>query len=220
MGRRRLLAFVLLGMLAWARPAHAGWLDIIWEMTGPRMIGIGAGCEISIARDPAKGCDFPAKGLPNGKVKDDWFWFSTDAFYYFSASHNGFNGGDVGGFAVDPMVLFSRIKSPRPNAQGIILPAKAIRVTAGAGFTFQRFWGDDFNSFGNKGFKFRPIGVEFPLGLKSLRANVAYNLRYYWDGFESIPAVDGTATTPRIPAVFRKVDKPETVHGIAISITF
>ena len=38
MGGKRVLALVVLGVLACARPADAGWLDIIWEMTGPRMI--------------------------------------------------------------------------------------------------------------------------------------------------------------------------------------
>jgi hypothetical protein len=77
----------------------------------------------------------------------------------------------------------------------------------------QRFWSDDFEAFGNSGFKFRPIAVEFPVG-GPFRLNVAYNLRYYWDGFEAIPAGQGT------PAVFRKADQPETVHGLGFTVTF
>jgi hypothetical protein len=37
---------------------------------------------------------------------------------------------------------------------------------------------------------------------------LAYNLRYYWDGFESAPPV------------LRKKAAAETVHGLVISFTF
>ena len=32
---------LVFGALACARPADAGWLDFIWEMSGPQMIGVG-----------------------------------------------------------------------------------------------------------------------------------------------------------------------------------
>ncbi|MEO7134882.1 MAG: hypothetical protein ABI024_11755 [Vicinamibacterales bacterium] len=207
MRSRRLLAFVVLAMLACARPADAGWLDIIWEMTGPRMIGIGGECEIAIARNPDKGCILPFARFPRAQApKEQWFYLSTEAFYYFSVPHNGFSTGEVQGFGVDPMVLFSRINA-----------SNTVRVTSGVGLSFQRFWSDDVDAFGNSGLKVRPLAVEFPLGVKKARVNLAYNLRYYWDGFEARPAVEGTR---RIPAVFRKVDQPETVHGLTIAFTF
>jgi hypothetical protein len=220
MRSRRVGAFVVLAVLACARPADAGWLDFIWEMTGPRMIGFGVECEVGITRDPDKGCTIPFKTFlqtRDGKSrdsKDPWFWFSTGAFYYVSADHKGFSAGEAHAIGVDPMVLFSRIKDNEAER------SKSIRVTAGAGLTLQRFWGDHFEAFGNTGFKFRPLAVEFPLGIGEIRVNVAYNLRYYWNGFEAIPAVDETPTTPRIPAIFRKVDQPETVHGFVIAFTF
>src|SRR5688572_25761864 len=107
MRSRRLLACVVLAMLAYARPAHAGWLDIIWEMTGPRMIGIGGECEIAIARNPDKGCILPLGRFPRVQApKEQWFYLSTEAFYYFSVPHKGFSTGEVQGFGVDPMLLF------------------------------------------------------------------------------------------------------------------
>jgi hypothetical protein len=222
MRSRRVGAFVVLAVLACARPADAGWLDFIWEMTGPRMIGVGVECEVAIKSKRDKGCAIPGWRFQqfksdkprDSKDPDPRFWFSTGAFYYVSADYKGFSAGEAHAIGVDPMVLFSRIKVNEARR------SKSIRVTAGAGLTLQRFWGDEFEAFGNTGLKFRPLAVDFPLPYKSLRVNVAYNLRYYWDGFEAIPGVDETPTTPRIPALFRKVDQPETVHGLVIAFTF
>ena len=55
---------MVLGVFACARPADAGWLDIIWEMTGPRMIGIGGECERSLKRDGEWRCILPLIGQP------------------------------------------------------------------------------------------------------------------------------------------------------------
>ena len=83
-----------------------------------------------------------------------------------------------------------------------------MRVSSGFGLTLQRFWSSDFDAFGNAGFKFKPIAVEFSLPISTARASVAYGLQYYWDGFESAPPV------------LRKTGTPETVHGLVISFTF
>ena len=210
---RKVGAVVVLAVLACARPADAGWLDFIWEMTGPQMVGFGIECEVGIARNPDRGCIIPGWRFSNANIargekpQDHWFWVSTGAFYYVSTDEE-FTSSGVRGFGVDPMVLFSRFNDKR-----------TIRVTAGAGLTVQRFWSDDFEAFGNSGFKFRPLAVDFPVAGR-MRLNVAYNLRYFWDGFESSPAVEGTPTTPRIPAVFRKGDQAETVHALGFTVTF
>lgn len=206
MGSRRLGALVVLAVLVFARPADAGWLDFIWEMTGPRMIGIGIDCEVGLARKPDKRCLTPLGRIPWPKVddpdpQDHRFFFASEAFYYLSAPYKSFGWGEVQGVGVDPIVLFSRIRT------------NSVRLTSGAGFTVQRFWGDGFDAFGNIGLKFRPLGVDVPLP-GDLRLNIAYNLRYYWDGFEVIPPAGET------PAAFRKVDQAEAVHGITIAIRF
>ena len=199
MGSKRVLALVVLGVLACARPADAGWLDIIWEMTGPRMIGIGGACERSIKRDGEWRCILPFIGAPRpgGRAPAaEWFWVSAESYYYFSTAGNGYKAFDVQGFGFDPMLSLSQTSS------------KGVRVSSGVGLTLQRFWSSDFDAFNNAGFKFKPIAVEFPLPIKTARASIAYNLRYYWDGFESAPPV------------LRKTDAPETVHGLVISFTF
>ena len=199
MGGKRVLALVVLGVFACARPADAGWLDFIWEMTGPRMIGIGGQCERSLKRDGEWRCILPLIGQPRpgGRAPaDDWFWVSAESYYYFSTAGNGFKTGGVQGFGFDPMLSLSRTST------------KGVRVSGGVGLTWQRFWSSDFDAFGNAGFKFKPIAVEFPIPISTARASVAYNLRYYWDGFESAPPV------------LRKKAAAETVHGLVISFTF
>ena len=216
MRSRRLMALVMLAMLTCARPADAGWLDFIWEMTGPRMIGFGIDCEVAIARDPATACVTPFGRFPRpGTARlregfDPRFWISTEAFYYRSKNSEAFSSSKgVNGFGVDPMLVFSRIKDMK-------YPSKSIRFTAAAGLTLQRFWSEDFEAFGNSGFKFRPLSVEVPF-IQDTRLNFAYNLRYYWDGYEATSAVEGTQ---RIPAAFIKVDRSETVHGFTVALIF
>ena len=49
MGRRIVLVGTLLAALVGApRPSDAGLLEIIWEMSGPRMIGLGYGCLFTV----------------------------------------------------------------------------------------------------------------------------------------------------------------------------
>ena len=196
MGGKRVLALVVLGVFACARPADAGWLDIIWEMTGPRMIGVGAGCEVSLNKHYR--CTVPFTRLPDGLGRsnqdDDRWWVSAYGYYYWSAAYNNYNAYDVQGFGIDPMVSYSKFHGK-------------VRITNGVGFTLQRFWSDDFPTVGNAGLKIQPVTAEFPLG-GTLKLELAYNLRYYWDGFESAPHM------------LRKKAASETVHGLVISFTF
>ena len=194
MRSRRLLAFVVLAVLACARPAHAGWLDFIWELTGPQMIGFGGSCEMSLGRNGTWRCTVPLKALGSRSPGDHWFWISAESYYYFSLPHNGFEGGRVRMFTFDPMVSLSRRTGDT-------------RVLSGLGLSLQRFSSADFDGFGNAAIKLRPIAVEFPAGNR-LRVTVGYNLRYYWDGFESAPPV------------LSKSDRAEVAHGLTFAFTF
>jgi hypothetical protein len=199
MAGKRVLALVVLAVLASARPANADWIDFIWEMTGPQMIGFGAGCERSIRGSGAWQCDVPFKRfgpqLGASNDPDDWLWVTASAFYYVSTSHKGYGGGDVQGFGVDPMLVLSRFRGDK------------VRYTSGFGLSLQRFWSDDFESVGNAGLKLQPIAVELAAGGRA-KVKIAYNLRYYWDGFESSP-----------PAL-EKRSEGEATHGLVLSVTF
>lgn len=198
MGSKRVLALVVFGVLACARPADAGWLDFIWEMTGPQMIGIGGGCEMSLARNGDWRCTVPFKRLPNrlstSDQKDDRWWVSAYTYYYFSTSYNHYDANAVHGFGVDPMLSFAHYRG-------------RVRITHGAGFTLQRFWSDDFQTVGNAGLKIQPVTAEIPVA-GTVKMKLAYNLRVYWDGFESNP-----------PAL-TKTSASERTHGLVVSFTF
>jgi hypothetical protein len=167
-------------------------------MTGPQMIGIGGGCEMSLARDGDWRCSVPFKRLPNrlgrSNQKDDPWWFSANAYYYLSTSYNDYDANAVHGFGIDPMVSYAYYRG-------------GTRLTHGAGVTLQRFWSDDFSTVGNVGLKFQPVTAEFPLG-GTAKVKLAYNLRVYWDGFESNPPV------------MTKTSASERTHGLVVSFTF
>src|SRR5918996_6181486 len=75
-----LLWLTLLGVLAAPRGAHGSWLDIIWEMTGPRLYGIGIDCELG----PGGNACVIFPGFPLG-TRDTRrpVWFTLEARGYF-----------------------------------------------------------------------------------------------------------------------------------------
>lgn len=199
MGIRRVLALVILGVLMTARPAHADWWDFIWEMSGPQMIGIGGGCEWSLQSDDWR-CDIPLRRFPGAlktrdQKRDDHWWAKTDAFYYFSTAKNGYDPGNVYGFGVDPMVTYAYYGG-------------GWRFSHGTGVSLQRFWSADFaESINNVSFKIQLISAEVGIG-GTAKLKLAYNLRYFWDGFASAP-----------PGLSRK-EGSEGTQGFVISVTF
>jgi hypothetical protein len=140
----------------------------------------------------------PFKRFPNrlgtSNQQDDRWWVSAYSYYYLSTSYNDYDANAVHGFGIDPMVSFAYYR-------------RGVRITHGGGFTFQRFWSDDFATVGNAGLKIQPVTAEFPVG-GTVKLKVAYNLRAYWDGFESNP-----------PALATKSESERT-HGVVISFTF
>jgi hypothetical protein len=199
MGSRRVLALVVLVVLASARPADAGWLYFIWEMSGPQMIGIGGGCERSL-RSGEWRCDVPLRRFPDvirtRNQADDRWWVKAYSYYYFSTSENQYDAGKVQGFGVDPQLMVAYY----PGA------GKSVRVTHGAGVSYQRFWSEGFTDTVNAGsYKVEAVSAEFGTGAK---LKVAVNLRYWWDGFTS-PAPNMT-----------RQEKSEGTIGFVASFTF
>lgn len=200
MGRRRVRALVFLGVLTCARPADAGWLDFIWEMTGPQMIGIGGGCEKSLQSGEWR-CDVPGRRFPGvlgtRNQQDDRWWVKAYTYYYFSTSYNDYDAFHVQGVGFDPQLMVAYYPGERDR----------VRITHAAGVSLQRFWSDEFAETINSGsIKVQPIAAEFPfLGPK---LKLALNLRYYWDGFTSLP-----------PDMTRKEQSEGTI-GFVASFTF
>src|SRR5687767_391565 len=85
----RVMWLALLGTLVTARPAPAGWLDIIWEMSGPRMAGVRVvGWELGLPdRDSRWLIGFvqlPRPQLGDPPPPDHRFWLNTELYLYHS----------------------------------------------------------------------------------------------------------------------------------------
>jgi hypothetical protein len=74
--------------------------------------------------------------------------------------------------------------------------------------SLQRFWSDEFaETVGNVSFKIQPVTAEVGVG-GTAKLRLAYNLRYFWDGFNSAP-----------PGL-SKSEQSEGTHGFVVSFTF
>jgi hypothetical protein len=191
----------LLVILAFPRTGSAGFADLIWEMSGAQLIGLGLECEVGLT-STRKGCRL-FEFIPifrDGQRQDTGLWLAVEARGYFSTWKNhdeaDFEFLHVGMAGIDPMLGFGR------------RAANGMRYYAGAGFSLNRLFGRDFEAFNNFAYKLRPIGVEVDLGRFTL--DIAYNLRFYPKGFDVGPSTNN-------PPV-RLGRELERVHGFVVSV--
>ena len=156
--------------------AAAGLLDLIWDMSGPQMIGGVVRCRVPVGGGTTKctAVAFPVFGVKKGEtdvMTERKAWLNLESAFYTST---GKNDGDTNYrawrtemLAFDPMIEFASV----PNGR--------VRIFHGAGGTFQYLFGPDVpTAFGNAGFKLRLVGVEV-----GPRWDFAFNVRLYPDGF-------------------------------------
>jgi hypothetical protein len=173
----RLLLGTVVGiglLVGTATDARAGLIDIIWDMSGPQMVGLVLRCRVPLDGGATK-CDLVEKkvGIQAGQtdvMKGPRVWFNVEGAVYTSTGKNEGNTNyrafrtHMLGF--DPVAEYAWVSNDR------------VRVFSGAGATLQFLVGDGFNRFGKAGFKVRPIGVEI-----GDRVELAFNVRLYPDGF-------------------------------------
>jgi hypothetical protein len=87
------------------------------------------------------------------------------------------------------------------------------RLHVGGGFSLNRFFGHDIDSFNNWAFKVRPLAWDwdraFRVWNRSMTLGAAYNLRVYPNGFDASPT-GGLAST----------SEHELVHGFLVGLSF
>ena len=161
--RPRLSLAILIMGVTFAVPstARAGMLDIIWGMSGPRMVGVGAFCRITYQGEIVT-CKI------TGRKEHPRVWLTGETAFYFSVGDkNGFDFGDAFMVTADPMVEWRWL-------------AKPFMVYSGAGATYNVLFGPDFDTFDNLGVKIRPIAAEWSgFVIRGLQ----YNVRFYGDEF-------------------------------------
>jgi hypothetical protein len=189
----------LLVSLAVPRTSDArSLLDIIWEMSGPQLIGVTVvSCQIDMDGERHQ-CHVVGRKVTGADTsRESRAWFSLEAGLYSTTgrdTNNVYDAFTVHMLAVEPTV---EVRSIRSND---------IRLYHGAGLTYNVLFGRDFQRFDKAGVKLRPIGVSYR------QWDFAYNLRLYPRGFTS----DEFGFGPRVDG-----DRPfEAVHGFSVGYSW
>jgi hypothetical protein len=186
-GQLGILSLALLAVLAFPSAGHASIWDIIWGMSGPRMIGVVLHCEVDLehkSADPedlieCRGLDYlfyhRLKPRPMRRV-----WLSLDAGYYSSTGKD--SDGNQFDWFKNHMVAFEPILEVRSYTS----PGENFMLHHGLmGVTYDVLWGKNvldvsYDTFDNVGLKFRPVGVTV-----NKKYNASFTLRYYPRRFTS-----------------------------------
>jgi hypothetical protein len=200
MSQRQALAIGCLFMIVALLPrnSYAGIIDLIWEMSGPQMIGGLVECRFALQGDLDQ-CTVVGIETAGPSVAPPRRWIALAGGLYVSTGKNAdgteYEGGDAFMLAFEPMFEF--ITAAREN----------VAMYHGVGATVNFLTGSDFKRFFNGGLKLRPVG--FILGG---RVNVSYTLRVYPRGFT--PAKFGK------PATSADDDGAEAAHGFSFGVRF
>jgi hypothetical protein len=204
--RQWTVASLFVVMCVIPRPASANLWDLIWEMSGPQMIGFRAECRHGFDGTFA-GCRIPP-GFPIGNVgarTNVRTWLALEGGLYVSTGKNAddpdvdeveFEFGDAFMIAFEPMI---EVRSTSWMHHGVL------------GVSYDFFLGPDFRRFTNAGFKLRPVAVAVPVG-GGFTLDVAYNLRLYPNGF--------TASDFNKAPVPVLRNRSEAVHSISFDVRF
>ena len=177
MGRRIVVMGALLVALFGApRPSHAGLLEIIWEMSGPQMIGISyAACMASsrsleqcrigqfISRDLVTRRKRAVSGAWRRHLRIDGKGFGHAELRL----GRSVDGSDRRGHRL------SLVHVPRRRGSG----RDEVQVHHGIGVTYNRLFGRDFRPFDKFGITITPIDIAVK------RVAVGIKLRMYPNGF-------------------------------------
>jgi len=199
MSRRHIVVVGIVAGIALAAPpsARASWWDIVWQMSGPQMMGPVLHCEYDFGsgETECRALDliFYGELAPRQQRK---IWLSLDTGIYFSTGKNSegesFEAFDVWMVPFEPMLeIQSAGGTDWSLSHGL------------AGLSYMHFFGKDFSAFDNVGVKFRPIGVRIQ------KITLSWNVRFFPNGFTP----DQFGVGPPPPVVDRRA---EAVHGFSV----
>jgi hypothetical protein len=186
MGRRiAVVGTLLVALLGAPRPSEAGLLDIIWEMSGPQMLGFAYGCLYSLNNHKLEQCRVGENPTKTGKPAPEK---PKNPFLGFSAGIYGSTGLDsstqpyewfeIGMFEVATGLSFKSYETGGPNNDDV-------RVYHGFGVAYERFFGrgiDGFNNGAIQPFNKWAITVT-PVDVTLNRVAFGIKMRLYPEGF-------------------------------------
>jgi len=193
--RAAVIGLALVTMMGLPHAGSAGVLDVIWELSGPRMIGVGLYCRFTL--DGKSVSCLPAKQEEAllEQARRHRPWIATEGTFYFSIPKNGFDYGDAYMIAAEPS-----LEVPWP------VKVDKWLVYSGAGITYDGLFGPAFFAFDNFGYKVRAIGFQ------RKGWGLSYNLRFYPDDF-------GRDLFNRAPP-FTGNRPSEVVHSVSITLPY
>jgi hypothetical protein len=205
MVRRRLAisCAVLFATLVFPRQAHAGLGDIIWEMSGPQLVGAIVRCRMPFGGGAAE-CGVTALDAKSANVEK--VWYAIEGGGYVSTGHNSrgtnYRFGRIGMFAFEPMLEF-RLDGDISQAYERNSGKGAVYVGVGPMVNHFIVKGPT-PAFTKYGVKLRPIAIAFSGWA------LEYNIRVYPDEFTPDLFGFGPPTTGNRPF--------EAVQSISVSV--
>lgn len=204
---RRLSTFALFAAMVVCVPrsSDAAFLDFIWGLSGPQLIGVGVGCRFDFhgKRDICEVGATPAMMSLEGRDLWSRLFVSVGGTGFVSTAKNSgtnvdYRWGDVAALAFEPSVSFNSVDRA------------GVRLYHGIGPTYGYFFGvrRDFQSFDKFGIRVTPVEVVF----HDQRAVLALTLRLFPNGFTD----DEFGVGER-----RDFNRPfESVIGLSFGYTF
>jgi hypothetical protein len=200
-------------LLAMPRPGSAGILEIIAEMSGPRMLGIGLECRL-VFSGPQESCKTPrpvaalffAENQPDASM-----WLSVGGAFYWSLdatiNEQHYETGEVKMWSFDPMLEIES-KSWRLDRKNVRL-----QIYHGVvGVSYNLLHGSHFPTFSNVGLKVRPFGIVIPFS-ETWGVDFSYNLRLYPNAYTA----EDFGKVP-VPGVAGPGPGAEAVHSFVIGL--
>jgi len=181
MSQRRLLigVFSIAMLLAFPRAGSAGLGELILEMSGPRMFGVGLECRLTF-QGTWESCKISApttallfaENQPDAKM---WLSLGGTFFWSIDKTVNGqhYETGEVKMWSFDPIL---EIESKAWAIKDKNLKLQIYHGVVGASFNLLH--GKDFSTFSNVAFRLRPAGIVIPLS-KNWGVDLSYNIRFY-----------------------------------------
>lgn len=174
MGRRIAVAgSLLIALLGAPRASEAGLIEIIWEMSGPQMIGFGYTCMYSIPTGTRQQCSISRRLIEQYRetaTKKGPFLVvggSIMGSTGVNSSTEDYRWGEIWRVAFEPGVV----------VRSYDVGAGAVQVHHGVGVSFERLFGRDIRPFDKFGITVTPVDVAFR------RVGFGIKLRMYPDGF-------------------------------------
>lgn len=202
---------VMIATFAFPGYARAGLADIIWEMSGPQMIGVLVRCRVPLHEGATQcGVQLPLnpepKAAANGQPAREVVWLALEGGAYVSTGHNSggndYKFGHIGMLTFEPMIEFGFAGD---IARAYEKDSEIGAVYGGIGPMINRFLvKGPAESFTKYGIKLRPIAIAFSGWA------LEYNIRIYPEGFTP----DQFGFGPP-----RDFDRPfEAVQSISVSV--